>query len=293
MRRVIAYACISITYVSLFFILSTSAYSWGFYAHKKINKEAVYALPAPLEAFYKKNIDFITLHAIDPDKHKYVDSSEAQRHFIDIDHYGANAFEALPKYWEAAINKYPKDTLTRYGTLPWEVLYWEAKLTEAFKTKDVNAILKASAYIGHYIADAHVPLHTITNYDGQMTEQEGIHSLWESAIPEAFGDKYHYAIGKAAYIKNPEDKIWEIVKQSHSLAASVLSTERTTNKGFTDATKFSSKDKKKYTPAYVSAYSKALNGMVEKQMQSSILDIAAFWYTAWVNGGQPDISSLR
>ena len=293
MKKWILYSSTLIIFLASLFFLSPCAFSWGFHAHEKINREAVYALPASMESFYKTNIDYISENAVDPDKRKYVDSSEAQRHFIDIDHYGANAFDVLPKYWKAAIQKYPEDTLKKYGTLPWEVLFWEERLTLAFKDGDGKGILKASAYIGHYIADAHVPLHTISNYNGQKTEQEGIHALWETAIPEALSDKYNYKLGKASYINNPQDKIWDIIRQSHSLAATVLSSEAITSKEFPDDSKFSDKEKKRYSSAYISAYSKALNGMVEKQMQNSVLAVASFWYTAWVNAGQPDLSAIE
>ena len=40
------------------------------------------------------------------------------------------------------------------------------------------------------------------------------------------------------------------------------------------------------------AYDKKLNGMIERRMRQSIYAIACFWYTAWVNAGQPDLKSL-
>lgn len=32
--------------------------------------------------------------------------------------------------------------------------------------------------------------------------------------------------------------------------------------------------------------------MVENRMRTAIYTIACFWYTAWVNAGQPDLASL-
>ncbi|MBL0103970.1 MAG: hypothetical protein IPP51_09590 [Bacteroidetes bacterium] len=46
-----------------------------------------------------------------------------------------------------------------------------------------EGILYYSANIGHYVADAHVPLHCTENYNGQMTGQSGIHGFWESRLP--------------------------------------------------------------------------------------------------------------
>ena len=35
-----------------------------------------------------------------------------------------------------------------------------------------------------------------------------------------------------------------------------------------------------------------LDGMVERQMKAAIKMIGDFWYTAWVDAGQPDLKSL-
>lgn len=257
---------------------------------------AVYGVPSPLSAFYKKNIDYVTKHAVDPDKKKFVDSAEGSHHYINLDHYGANPFSVLPKYWKDAVKKYTEDTLNKYGTLPWEIIYWENKLTDAFRQKNLNMVLRASATIGHYVADAHVPLHTVSNYNGQQTNQLGIHALWESAIPETFGDSYGHIDGGAIYLKDPSATIWNILKQTYSLAPAVLADEKAVSQHFTKGEKYLPTDdahKIRYTPAYIAAYNKALNGMVEKQLRLSAIDVASFWYTAWVNAGQPDLTKLK
>jgi hypothetical protein len=295
MKRIGFFSSVLICFLLLF--NSIPAFSWGFYAHKKINRMAVYGVPAPLAAFYKKNIEYITQHAVDPDKKKFVDSAEGPHHFINLDHYGANPFDVLPKYWKDAVKKYTEDTLNKYGTLPYEIMYWENKLTDAFKNKDLPLILRASANIGHYVADAHVPLHTVSNYNGQLTGQLGIHGLWETAIPEAFGNTYPHINGGAVYLRDPAATVWNILKQTYPLAATVLVEEKEVSARFTKSQKYlpATKDENRvrYTPAYIAAYNKSLNGMVEKQLHSSAIDVASFWYTAWVNAGQPDLSKLR
>ena len=49
---------------------------------------------------------------------------------------------------------------------------------------------------------------------------------------------------------------------------------------------------RQYSSAYTIAYNKKLNGMIERRMRQSIFAIASFWYTAWVNAGQPDLKPL-
>lgn len=274
------------------------ANGWGFWAHEHINEMAVNTLPQSMLILYKANSQFITKHSVDPDKRRYVDSTEAPHHFIDIDHYGKYPFANLPHYWKDAVAKYSKDTLTKYGVLPWYVSLMMDKLTTAFKQKDKYLILHYSADIGHYIADAHVPLHCSSNYNGQLTHQQGIHALWESRIPELMGDKYNFSVGKAIYLKDPSKRIWEIVLESASEVDSVLTIEKQLSKQYSNDTKYimtknNTSTIKNYSEPYAKAYSQRLNNMVERRLRESILDVGSFWYTAWVNAGQPDLSNLK
>ncbi|MBS1526611.1 MAG: S1/P1 Nuclease, partial [Bacteroidetes bacterium] len=218
------------TFIILTVLITLS--SWGFFAHKRINRIAVFTLPKAMAAFYQANIDFITEHAVDPDKKRYVDSLEAPRHFLDADRYGKRPFMSLPVKWKEAVKKYSEDTIKKYGTVPWEIQYQYYRLVAAFKRHDVTGILKTSANLGHYVADAHVPLHLTINYDGQLTHQDGIHALWESRLPELFSDRYNYYVGQARYIENPLNEAFKICRASFKEVDSVLKFERTVNKSF-------------------------------------------------------------
>ncbi|MEO6882628.1 MAG: zinc dependent phospholipase C family protein [Bacteroidia bacterium] len=278
----------------IFIVVSPNAFSWGFYGHKKIEEMAVFTLPPQMIGFYKKNQDFIVKHSVDPDKRRFKNKREGPRHFIDIDHYGKNPFETIPESWKEAVKKYSEDTLQTYGIVPWYIDKMEYLLTEAFKEGDREKIIHLSSEIGHYIADAHVPLHTTENYNGQFTHQEGIHALWESAIPELEGDQYNYLVGRAKYLDNPLKTAWKAVQESYSEKDSVLNLEMELEKKFSDDQKYTynSKGKKKYSEAYIEAYSKLLNGMVQRRLRASIIDVGSYWYTAWVNAGQPDLNAL-
>jgi len=273
-------------------------FCWGFYAHKKINNYAVFLLPPQMLLFYKPHIDFITEHATDPDKRRYAVGPEGPRHFIDIDHYGKYPFEELPHKWKDARDKFGEDTLATYGIVPWHIQTMLGRLTKAFKEKNFSSILKNSAEIGHYIADAHVPLHASENHNGQLTNQKGIHAFWESRVPELLADKkFDFFIGKAEYIKDPEVFIWKRVLESANAADSVLKFEKKLSQQFPGDKKFAFEKRnniliKQYSSDYTIAYDKMLNGMVERRMRQSIFAIASFWYTAWINAGQPDLSAL-
>ena len=248
--------------------------------------------------FYKQNIQFISEHATDPDKRRYIIPDEAPRHYLDIDHYGTYPFDALPRKWEDAVAKYSEDTLMAYGIVPWWVQIMKSRLTNAFKEKDAAKILKLSADIGHYVADAHVPLHTSSNHNGQLTGQQGIHAFWESRIPELLVEKeWSFFIGKADYIKSTSDFIWERVLESAVAADSVLKFEKELSLKFPSDKRFAFEERngvvqRQFSTAYSIAYNNMLNGMIERRMRQSIFAVASFWYTAWTDAGQPDLSQL-
>lgn len=248
--------------------------------------------------FYKPNIDFITEHAVDPDKRRYAVAGEGPKHYIDLDHYGAYPYSALPHKWADAIDKFGKDTLQQYGIVPWHIQIMLTRLTNAFKEKNYSSILKNSAEIGHYIADAHVPLHATENYNGQLTGQQGIHGFWESRIPELLANKeFDFFIGKAQYLRDPAAFIWARVLESANAADSVLKFEKQLSIQFRGDQKvaFEGRNNKtiqQYSSAYTIAYNNILSGMVERRMRQSIFAVASFWFTAWVNAGQPDLSSI-
>lgn len=293
--------CVKFTKVLHFIIVigvATLCSSWGFFAHNRINHHAVFSLPQGMIRFYKSNIDYIATHAIDPDKRRYVDSLEAPRHFLDVDRYGKAPFDSIPQKWEHAVAKYSVKSLAKNGLVPWHIEKTYKALVYAFQTKDSLQILRLSADLGHYVADAHVPLHTTENYNGQLTNQKGIHALWESRLPELFAGEYNYVVGIAKYINNPLDNTWKIIQHTFKQKDSVLLIEARLNKYFAADKKYEfskRNDKliKQYSQEYSRAYHRALNGMVENQMRLAIHKIASFWYSAWVDAGQPDLSGFK
>lgn len=261
---------------------------------------AVFTLPPEMIKFYKKNIEYITEHAVDPDKRRYAVEGEAPRHYIDIDHYvhdGGDPFAVVPRKWNDAVEKFTEDTLQAYGIVPWHVNLMMLKLTKAFEAKDVDRILKLSADLGHYIGDSHVPLHTTENYNGQLTGQRGIHGFWESRLPELKSKDYDYFVGRAEYVESILDDVWETVEQSFAAKDSVLEFESILNNKFPQDQKYAYENRgktlvKTYSEDYSTKYHDMLDGMVERRLTRSIIKVGSYWYTAWVNAGQPNLDEL-
>jgi hypothetical protein len=204
----------------------------------------------------------------------------------------------MPLHWNDAVSKYSKDTLEKYGYVPYQVVYMKNKLTEAFKAGNKDSILFYAADISHYIEDANVPLHTTVNYDGQLSGQPGLHSLWESMIPELEISSYNLSSKHSAvYLKSPEEAIWEAVRRSNALLKDVLEKEKEVTVNFTDTTKYRvqirrGKEYKSYTSAFAKAYAASLKTTINDQLLNAANLVADFWYTAWVDAGKPDMSKL-
>ncbi|MBK9148617.1 MAG: S1/P1 Nuclease [Flavobacteriales bacterium] len=275
--------------------------AWGFYGHKRINRMACFTLPPDLFPFFKRHVDFISDHAVDPDRRRYAVTGEAERHYIDIDHYAKDShdpFIAMPRKWKDAVAKYSEDTLKAYGIVPWHIEVMHYRLVGAFQRGDVDRILRYAADIGHYIGDAHVPLHTTENYNGQLTNQHGIHAFWESRIPELSAENYDHFVGRAEYVKDPLGAAWQAVHDSHMLLDSVLGIEKRLSQQFPDDRKYVFEDRGRggmrlYSRDYANAYEDAMMGMVERRMNASIAAVGSFWYTAWVDAGQPDLDRFE
>ena len=215
------------TLITFVLILWASlAYSdWGFHAHRLINEYAIYTLPPKLFNFFRPNMDFVVDRAVAPDQRRYIDVREAPRHYIDMELY---EHDTLPKYFGDAQTLLGDSTLKKRGILPWHINANYNWLVRAFEEKNSDAILRLSADLGHYVADAHVPLHTTHNYNGQFTGQKGIHGLWESRLPELHSWEYDYIFRKARYVQDVQALAWDVVNESHSLVLEVLEKEKET-----------------------------------------------------------------
>ena len=349
----------------LFTLLLLSSQEWGFFGHRLINKVAVFTLPTEMTGWYKPYIDYISEHAVDPDKRRYATKHEAVRHYIDLDHWGELPFDHMPRSWDKVlalnlelfqingtdtvyflralpyttwtdtipdyqsrltlVRKYylkqyyedvaliPCDSLlvimpearceggdlmmadqfSAHGIVPYHLVTMQNRLTSAFEERNLDKVLRVSAELGHYIADACVPLHTTSNYNGQLTGQTGIHAFWESRIPELFAiEDFDMVVGGASYIEDPSAYFWSLVLSSHKEVNQVLDIEKALSQTFPSDKQFCFVDRlnaniRTQCPEYALAYHQAMNNMVEDRFRVAVKALGDAWYTAWINAGQP------
>ena len=272
--------------------------SWGFLVHRTIHQLAVYQLPAEMAGFFHSNMAKLVYDAPRADTRRNTDSTEAPKHFIDLEPFNEKPAYDLPQDFSKAIDRYSLDTLTKYGYVPYQIIVLKNQLTKAFKMQNKDSILFYAADLGHYIGDANVPLHTTINYDGQLTNQQGLHSLWESMIPELEMEQYNlYSGHKVRYLRNPIKDVFRAIKRAHELVPTMLAKEVETSLVFNDSTKYryqmrNGKQSRSYTTAFAKAYSEKLQPTINQQLLHSADMIADFWYTAWVDAGKPNLSGI-
>ena len=212
-----------------------------------------------------------------------------------------NGFIQLPvnyipeEYKSPGVELILTEYFTEQGILPYHLVSYQNRLTNAFKKQDWALVLRISAELGHYIADANVPLHTTVNYNGQLTGQDGIHAFWESRIPELFAEgNYNLFVDRAELIEDIPAWFWNMVLESHKLVDKVLEEERRLSQEFDRDKQYCYEQRGTSTSRlackeFAAAYQEALNGMVETQMRKAIQAVGSAWYTAWVNAGSPVI----
>jgi hypothetical protein len=152
-----------------FFLLGITFFfctGWGFLVHRTVHQLAVYQLPSELQPFFYAHMDYLVENAVRPDVRRNTDSTEGPKHFIDAEVYGDSSLWKMPHDWNTAVAQFTKDSLQKYGYVPYWVMVTRDRLTAAFRQGNRDSILFYAADLGHYIADAHVPLHTSVNYDG-------------------------------------------------------------------------------------------------------------------------------
>lgn len=287
----------------LVLIVGGIAFAWGSWGHKHISRAAVFSLPEPMRIFYYNHIDYITESAVVPDLRRPLlnDRNEAPRHFIDLEDFGDMPLSSFPKTMKDAYVKYDSTFLNKAGILPWNIESLTEKLTKAFHSKNKSEILFLSSEISHYVADAHMPLHTSSNYNGQLSGQKGVHALWESVLPPMFGDQYNFHTATPQYIADINAYTWKMIEQSHSQVKPLLDAEMRVRKKF-DTTTMYKRDAEGnkllfygspvFSDAYAAAFNAELGNMVQYQLRLSVYDVACYWFTAWVNAGKPDLIKL-
>jgi hypothetical protein len=265
------------------------ASAWGAVAHRYIMRRAIELLPPQIKPFFESNRDELVMRVNDPDLWRVAGfEQEPPNHQIDfgVDDYGAYPFSALPREYDAAVEKFGVAVVRRHGTLPWRTMEEFGNLRRMFQGfarnqlyVGGNTVLFASA-VSHYVQDAHQPLHVHNNYDGQLSGQTGLHSRFESELFERFESRLTIKPAPVHPVTNSRDFIFDIALASHQLVARILKADRDAI-GANDT----------YDNAYFEKFLANIKPVLEQQLAASITATASAIVGAWTQAGKPELKA--
>jgi hypothetical protein len=269
--------------IAVILVAPTTASAWGLEVHQLIVSRAIDILPEPIKPFFEANRAFVVERSIDPDLWRNAGFvEEPPNHFVDLDAYGRYPFKDLPREYDEAVRKHGVEKLKENGLLPWRTHEISGRLIRAFEALLRNGqyarsdIRFFSAIIGHYVADAHVPLHSVLNYNGQLTGQTGIHNRWESELVLRYRHALVLKPGALRPIQNERDYIFETLLESFQLVPAVLA-----------ADKEAIGNRDVYDDRYFETLFARTRPILEKRLSESITGVASVIVSAWEQAGKP------
>ncbi len=254
--------------------------AWDAGTHREIAYLAVQTLPpSPLKNLFVKNLSQLEYFSVQPDviRAKYGDESEKIRHYIDLEYYGTEPFDALVPDRNAMNRRFGASTLLRSGTLPWTIVDFSDALEQQWSRGDCNELLRLAGFLAHYVADASQPLHTTMHYDGYEGDR-GVHARIEGAVDDEVRKLSLSVQGQAHLVEI--DSVWQTaiaeIRDSNSHITELLKADRA-------ARRQSSRSRSAYDDALMSRARPMIVGQIARA--ASVL--ASIWLYEWKRAGSP------
>jgi hypothetical protein len=262
----------------LFVFVTTQIFGWGDEGHKLIAEFGIRMLPRQMK-LPDDLAAAIVEHSVDPDHRKREDKSEGAKHFIDIDYYKEFLDGHMIMSRDSLEKIYDESTVAKQGVLPWATEDTYKNLVEAFKQNDRDNILLYASDLAHYVGDGHQPMHETINYNGQLTDQKGVHSRYESEMVNANLSKLKSSFKKQTpyYIKDISSYVFDYIYESNSYLEVLLSADKSSSE-ITGGS---------YNKDYYRLMWFKTKYVTEYEFNSAALSLASLIYSAWKDAGKP------
>lgn len=262
----------------MFFLLLFSVifvYGWGVNGHKIINRRSTFSLPPSMS--FLNWPDSLSAHSSDADNRRNTDTNEAPRHFIDIDDYPEFiATGKIPQDLDSLIALHGSSFVYSKGILPFSILATADSLKKYFMLHNYHKAMLHAADLGHYIADGHQPLHITRNYDGQFTNQSGVHSRYETQLINRDSAFIIYSFENASYVSDKNRFVFDFIYHNYRYVDSVLKYDSIAHAVAQG-----------YNTAYYQKYWELSGNFTNMLFNNASHFIASLIYTAWVDSGSP------
>jgi hypothetical protein len=265
------------------------AHAWGFEAHRLVNERAAGTLPEPLRELFEGNAAYLRAHSVDPDLWKTHRPDEGPNHYLELDAFDDLASGAIPRSERAYLKRHGPQAAEN-GRLPWRVGEVYGELVAAFRARDEAKALERAAVLGHYVADAFVPLHAVVNHDGQLTGQAGLHARWEIDLFLRFQQQLEPAVtpGEAEPVGDAVEVTFSVLQDSRARTAEVLEADRDAA-GPRDFVETPGDDR--YGDGYYSRLYASEGDRLAAYLAAAAQRVGSFWLTAWQKAGRPKLDA--
>jgi hypothetical protein len=263
---------VTLLLVSLFF------FGWGSVGHKIINRIGARNFPN-LNILTPTIIQRLADSASVPDNRS--GSPSEPKHFMDMDQLLEFSTRTITHDRNVLFHEYGEAYIRNtVGFLPWVIDSVMTILTNQMRNRDWNRAWSTAGDLGHYIADAHQPLHATQYYNGYTSKygsgSSGIHSRYESAMINSYQSSILIDSSEVHLIPNPLDTAFAIMYQSNSYVDSIYIADQIARSyGTTNSTIYND------TLWGRSKYFTLL------QFRRAALEYGSYLYTAWIHAGSP------
>ena len=264
--------------------------AWGYDGHRRINYIASKQINGPFGQFLKQNSEPLKWYAVAPDYNKKIDKEEFHKHFIDSDFYDKYPFDNIPKNYSTLVSKYGEDNIKKYGIAPWTIKETSDRIIDLLKRNQFEEAVYNMGVLGHYISDLHMPLHTVINYDGQFSGNEGIHKRWELHLVNKY-IKNIKPVGEIETVEDPWTFSMKIVKESFKAHHLILEADTKARKLLTkeQAEKLKSYETLSFEKPYLDVLFAETGDLLRDRLGRAVIRLASIWKYCWEEAGKPEL----
>jgi hypothetical protein len=285
-------------------ILIQQCFAWGSDGHKLINRLAGQALPPDIPAFLRTPaaIDALEYYGPEPDRWRSpaepeLNAAQAPEHFIDLEY--ADLIGPLPRRrydyirgLAAAQAAHPDLVLTpeKVGLQPYVTTEVYERLQSAFReyrsllatgsnTKPSECeITFLAGWLGHYVGDGSMPLHTSIHYNGWIgsnpngyTTEHHIHALFETDFVHANVKSSEVAplvaASRPVLLGDVFNDYLAYLRHSNTLVEQTYQLEK--------------------TGGFAGSGTHAGKAFVDQQLAAGAIELRNMIYTAWIKSAIP------
>jgi hypothetical protein len=257
------------------------AFAWGERAHRIVNTTAVNNLPEPLRFYFQARLGYLVEHASDPDYLVRENPQERPHHYTEVEAYDSYPFAAFRTQFVDQ-RRGPSARQQEHGDSVWQIEQFTLRLSEDLRRRRWNEADHDAVFVAHYACDLTQPLHTVMNYDGQLTRQAGIHARFETTLVNTLADGWVLKPEPAVNELNLRARIFREYVDSYNQRQLIFAADRIALDGHTYL-----------DPQVLRTFIQIDGPLARKRLEAATAFVSSLWYTAWVRAGKPALENWK